>query len=417
MWLLHQLLPGVPADHECVTLILRGLLNVEALRDSLAAFVGRHEIWRTVFVHADEGPRQVVRATGGLALTVRDIRALTAAEREAEALRLADDSARQPFDLARGPLVRALLVWLADDEHRLYLTVHRIVADADALSRVLGPELSELYAARIAGRPDQLAQAAQYADYAAAQRQRRAEGYGEHLAFWTGHLAGAPTVLELPGDHRRSGPQSYRGGAAEFALGAELTDALRELSRQEQVTLEVTLAAAFAALLQRHTGQEDLLLGLAVPDRDQPGMGPHGNTVVLRADLAGEPSVRELLKRTRMAAEARREHEHVPFDLVVQAMRPERSLSHQPLVQALLVLEPPPPALPAGWQLAPPQLPVRTAKFDLCLQVAERDGELAGRFIYNGDLFEPATIRRMIGHWRMVLRGMAAEPWRPVGEL
>jgi amino acid adenylation domain-containing protein len=413
MWLLHQLLPDVPADNECVTLILRGPLDVEALQVSLDRFVERHEIWRTVFTSTDPGPRQVVQATGGLALTVRDIRALTAAERAAEALRLAEDSARQPFDLESGPLVRALLVRVADDEHRLYLTVHRIVSDRESLTRVFLPEWHALYT----GRPDLEQEPAQYADYAAAQRQRRAEGYSEHLAFWTNQLAGAPTVLELPGDHRRSGPQSYRGGAAEFALGAELTAALRELSGQEEVSLDVTLAAAFAALLQRHTGQEDLLLGLVVPERDQPGMGPYGNTVVLRADLAGEPSVRELLKRTGMAAEARRDHEHVPFDLVVRAMQPERSLSHQPLVQALLELRPKPPVLPAGWELAPPQLPVRTATFDLCLQIEERDGELAGQLIYNSDLFEPDTIDRMIGHWRMVLRGMAAEPWRPVGEL
>jgi amino acid adenylation domain-containing protein len=403
LWLLHQLMPDAAVDNECVTLILRGPLDPGVLQDSLAAFVERHEIWRTVFDDVNGRPVQVVRPTGSLALTVRDIRNSPETARQ-----LAENEARRPFDLARGPLVRALLVRLADQEHRLYLTLHRIISDREALTRVFLPELGKLYT----GRADELAEPVQYIDDVP-------QAGADHLSFWTRYLAGAPAVLELPGDHRRRGPQSYRGGAAEFALGAELTAGLAELSRQEQVSLDVTLAAAFAALLQRYTGQEDLLLGLAVPGPDvaRPVLGPRGNTVVLRADLAGEPTVRDLLARTRAAARARRGHEHVPFGQVVRAMQPERSVSHQPLVQALLAIEPAPPALPAGWELAPPQIPVRAAKFDLCLEVGQRGGELAGRLSYNSDLFGPETIGRMIGHWRMVLRGMAAEPWRPVGEL
>jgi amino acid adenylation domain-containing protein len=424
LWFLHQLAPDMPVDNECAMVILRGELDVQALGESLGAFIQRHEIWRTIFPSLDGQPMQVVQAQGQWTWSVTDLSGLAEAEREEEALRRAEDQLKQPFDLARGPLVRALIVRLAEQEHRLFLMLHPIIFDRASLTQIFLPELRELYEAKMQGRPEELDEAEQqYADYAAGQREKRQqqEELGAHLTFWKEYLAGAPTVLDLPGDHQRPARLSYRGGMEAFSVGAELTAGLRELSRQEQVTLGTTLTAAFETLLSRYTGQEDLLVGLTVPGRKraqlQRTVGCFVNTVVLRADLAGDPNVRELLRRTHAASRAVRGHENVPFDVIVKEVQPERGPSYQPLVQALLVFEPQPPEPPAGWELAPIDISTDTSKFDLCLEVDERAVGLAGRLIYNSDVFEPETIGRMIGHWRMVLEGMVAGPSRPVAEL
>ena len=265
LWFLHQLAPDMPVDNECAMVIFRGELDVQALGESLGAFIQRHEIWRTIFPSLDGQPMQVVQAQGQWTWSVADLSELADAEREEEALRQAEEQVKRPFDLAQGPLVRALLVRLAEDEHRLFMTLHPIIFDRASLTQVLLPELWELYEARVQGRADELGEVElQYADYATSQREKWQEGLGAHLKFWNEYLAGAPTVLELPGDRQRSARQSYRGGAQAFSLGAELTAGLRELGRQEQVTLDTTLTAAFETLLYRYTGQEDLLVGLTV---------------------------------------------------------------------------------------------------------------------------------------------------------
>jgi len=423
LWVLHQLAPQTPADNECAAVTLRGPLDAGILRESLDAVIQRHETWRTIFVSRNGLPVQVVLAGGRCGWSVADLSETAEAEREAAARRRAEEQVRQPFDLARGPLVRALLVRLDEQQHRLFITWHRIVADRASVTQVTLPELRELYDARAQGRADDLeAVGLQYADYAIRQREQRPdEETRAHLRFWSEYLAGAPTVLELPGSHRRSGRLSFQGQAQPFALGAKLSAGLRELSRREQVTLGMTLTAAVETLLYRYTGHEDLLLGLAVPGRG-PGLqhrttGLFTSTLVLRADLAGEPSVRELLSRTGAASRAARRHRDVPLDAIVQEMHPEPSVAHHPLVQVLLTLEPEPPALTAGWQLEPADIRPPTSKFDLCVEVDERADGLTGRFIYRSDLFEPETIRGMIGHWRMLLEGMTAQPWLPVQQL
>ena len=424
LWFLHQLVPDMPVDNECAMVIFRGELDAQALRESLGAFIQRHEIWRTIFPSLDGQPMQVVQAQGEWAWSVADLTDLPEAEREGEALRRAGEEVKQPFDLARGPLVRALLVRLGTGEHRLFMTLHHIIVDRASLTQVFLPELRDLYEARVHGRADELDEVnLQYADYAMDQRGKRQEEEdpAAHLKFWKEYLADAPTVLELPGDHQRAGQQSYRGGMQAFALSEELSTGLRELSRQEQVTLRVTLTAAFATLLYRYTGQEDLLIGLATCGRKRAELhrtvGCFVNTVVLRADLAQQPSARELLRRTRAASEVTYRHEDVPFDAIVKEVQPERSLSYQPLVQVLLLFEPQPAARPTAWQLIPVDIPTQTSKFDLCLAVDERAEGLTGRFIYNSDLFGPETIGRMIGHWRKVLQGMVAAPSQPVAEV
>jgi amino acid adenylation domain-containing protein len=424
LWFLRQMVPDMPVDMECAMVVLRGELDVRTLRDSLGAFVQRHEIWRTIFPSPDGRPVQAVQPQGNWTWSVADLSGLSEPEREKEALCRAEREGRQPFDLSRGPLVRALLVRLGAEEHRLFITLHQMIFDRASLTQIFLPELRELYEAAAQRREARLDEVkVQYADYATFQRGERDddEELRTHLRFWKEYLAGAPTVLELPSDHQRPAQLSYHGGMLAFALGNELSASLREFSRQEQVTLRSTLTAALETLLYRYTGQEDLLIGLTVSGRTQAPlhqtMGCFVNTVVLRARLAGESSMRDLLKAVQAASDATSEHVAVPFDAIVKEVQPERSVGYLPLVQVLLVFEPQPWAASGPWEITPAVIPARTSKFDLCIEIDEEAERLTGRFIYNSDLFEQETIRRMIGHWRMVLRGMVAAPSRSVAEL
>lgn len=420
LWVLHQLAPMMPADNACTTVALRGPVDAGLLRESLHAVIQRHEAWRTIFVSRDGVPVQVVLAAGQCEWSTADLREVPEAERDDEAVRRAEEMAGQPFDLARGPLLRALLARLDEQRHRLFIIWHRIVADRASVTSVTVPELRELYDSRVRGRVDGVdAAGPQYADYAIRQREQRSdEENRDRLRSWSEYLAGAPTVLELPRDHRQPG---YRGQAQSFEVGAELSARLRELSRNEGVTLRMTLTAAFETLLYRYTGQQELLLGLSAREcltgPESRTTGLFARTLVLRADLTGEPSVRDLLDRTRAASEAARHHADVPLEALVQETRPERSLDHHPLIQVLLSIEPAPPALPAGWRLESADIRPPASRFDLCVEVDEGTDRLSGRFVYRGDLFEPATIGRMIGHWRMILEGMAAQPWMPLRQL
>jgi amino acid adenylation domain-containing protein len=439
LWFSHQLMPNTTLDHECVMVVFpAGNLDTESLRRSLDAFVQRHEIWRTTFqVHGAHGagPVQVVQPQGQVSWSVLDLSDRPAAE--AEALRSGQAAAQQPFDLTRGPLVRALLVRVRADEHRLFLTLPRIISDWVSLTEVFRPELQALYEADTQQRPDGLpAVERQYADYAYGQRSRSGAEQTEHLKFWAEHLDGAPTTLDVPADHRRPEQLEARGAVQPFALDAELTARLRALSSGQQVPLAATLTAAYATLMSRYTGQEDLLIG-AVSERgpgpqDQPMVGCFLNTVVHRADLAGDPTVADLLRRTHTASQHMLPHAGVPFDAVVKELRPERIPGCPPLVQVALAIAPAastetttpvPPSSPASpapgadWTVTRVGLDAPAPKFDLLVEVAERPEGLAGRFVYHRGLFEPETVRRMAGHWQRVLEGMVAEPGKPVSQL
>ena len=409
-----------------------GKLDAEALRQSLDAFIERHEIWRTTFPRADDGtgrPVQVVQSEGQFTWSVLDLSDRSSAEAQAEALRCVQVEAQEPFDLAGGPLVRVLLVRFSSDEHRLYLTLHRIVADWVSLTGIFLPELQALYEARMQRHAADLPQVErQYTDYAYWQRNRPDAERAEHLRFWKEYLAGAPVTLELRADHRRPEQPQLRGGVQPFELSTRLAAGLRELSRREQVPLRTTLTAALATLLYRYTGQEDLLIG-TIPERGpgplaQPMMGCFPNTVVHRADLAGEPAVRELLRRTQTASQDILPHQNVPFDAVVKELKPEHTPGRPPLVQVALAVAPAVATAPpypsvssSAWELTPVGLDAPAPKFDLLVEVEERAESLAGRFVFHRGLFEPETIRRMAGHWQLVLEQMVAGPERPVTEL
>ncbi|MCC6858504.1 MAG: amino acid adenylation domain-containing protein [Bryobacterales bacterium] len=426
LWFLDQLEPGsafynLPEFHR-----ITGPLHVAALERALNEVVRRHEILRTTFQAADGRPVQVIAPRFTLALPVTDLRGLREAEREAEAQRLAVEEARQPFDLSRGPLIRARLVRLADQDHLVLLVMHHIVSDAWS-TRIAMQETAALYDAYSAGRASPLPEPAlQYADFAAWQREwLQGQALEAELDYWKRRLAGVPPLLELPADRRRPAVQTFAGSYEQFTLPSGLTASLRELARREGVTLFMLLTAVFELLLHRYSGQEDFTIGTPIAGRNraevEPLIGFFINTLVLRANLSGDPTFRELLQRVRGTALGAYAHQDTPFELLVDALEPDRDMSRSPLFQVMFVLQ---NAQPPARQLRESRLTLTaaeahpgTAKFDLTLFITEGDSELGGAFEYNTDLFDAATVRRMTGHFRRLLEAAAAAPGQKISAL
>ena len=421
LWLHAQLAPELPVYNEPITVHRRGPLDVAALERALHEILRRHEAWRTTFPAEGGEPVQAVQTAPAVALPVVDLRGLPAERIEPEALRLATEDARRPFDLAQGPLLRALLVRLADDEHRLFLTLHHIIFDGVSTYRVFLPELTALYEAFAAGRAAALPEPAlQFGDYATWQRQQPAAAASGQLAYWRERLRDLPD-LELPTDRMRPPVQAFRGAMQPLALPMDLSAALRALSRREGVTLFVTLLATFETLLHRYSGQEDIVVGTVTAGRSRPEtqdlLGFFLNPLLLRTDLSGAPTFRELLQRVRMVAIEALANEDVPFETLVKELRPRRDPSRNPLYQALFSLEPPLPALPPGWDLTQSDIETGAAKLDLYLELDDRPAGIVGRFMYNTDLFDRATIARMLGHWQTLLAAVVHDPDRRLSQL
>jgi len=423
VWFLAQLAPDSPIYNECVTIHLPGPLDVAAFEQSFNEMIRRHEAWRTSFPLVDGQPMQMIHPPSGLTLSVVDLRYLPEAEREAEALRLATEDARILFDLARGPLLRAIMMRLSDAEHRLFLTLHQSIFDGVTLYQVFLPELRALYEAFSSGKPSPLPNLPiQYADFAVWQRQwLQGSTLADQLTYWKQQLADAPATLEWPTGHLRPPVQSYRGSMRPFALSKRLTDAIKELSRQEEVTLFVTLLAVFSTLLYRYTSQDDLLIGTSTAGRKrleiQGLMGYFLNTLVLRVSLSGNPTFRELLMRAREMINSALTHEDMPFEYLVKELHPERDLGRNPLFQVMLILEPSLPVLPSGWTLTQMDIETGTTELDLTLELDDRPEGLIGRFEYSTELFDAAAIERMVGHWQTLLEGIVADPEQRLSEL
>ncbi len=422
LWLLAQLIPNTPVYNEAVTVHLPGPLDVAALEQSFNEILRRHEAWRTSFPTVDGQPVQKIHPAPTLTLPIVDLRYLPEFEREAEARRLATEEALLPFDLANDPLLRARLMRLDDEDHRLFLSLHHIIFDG-TIYQVFLPELRALYEAFSNGKPSPLPPLPiQYPDFAAWQREwLQGDVLAEQLAYWKKQLQGAPAALELPTDRPRPPIQTYRGLRYTFALPKQLSDALKALSGREGITLYMTLVAAFNALLYRYTGQEDVLAGTTTGGRQQPGvqklMGFFLNTLVLRTNLSGNPTFRELLQRVREVALEAHAHQDLPFEYLVKELQPERNLAQNPLIQVMLSLEPPLPALPSGWTMTLTDVDTRTSKFDLSLELDDRPEGLVGWFEYSTDLFDATTIERMAGHWQTLLQAIVDAPELRLSEL
>ena len=424
LWFLEQLFPGEVAYTMAGAVRLSGALDVGALERALGAVAARHESLRTTFRAVEGTPRQVVAAQAEVRLRVQDLSGLAAAQRDKEALALASAEVRVPFDLAAGPLFRAVLYRTRADEHLLLLLMHHIVSDAWSVS-VLLRELAEFYEASVTGRQPSLPELAiQYADYAEWQRDwLKGQELERQLEYWRGRLAGAPQVLELPTDHPRPPAESHRGAQHVFLIAREPSERIKALARREGVTTFMALLAAFEVLLFRYSGQSDLLVGTPIAGRNRTELegliGFFANTLVLRGELSGDPSVRELLGRVRETCLGAYAHQDTPFESLVGELRPERDLSRNPLFQAMLILENVPERsldLP-GLTVTPVQVDRRAAQLDLTLYLQETPEGLRGTFEYATDLFEAQTVARMAGHFQRLLEGLLEAPERRISAL
>ena len=424
LWLLDRLLPHAAVYNMPKVLRLVGALDVAALRTALNEIVRRHEVLRTTFAVENGAPVQVIVPALQFALEVEDLRGLAEAERQAEAHRRVQAEAQAPFDLARGPLLRARLLRLGKAEHWMLVTLHHIISDGWSMG-ALWREVSTLYGAYSRGEASPLPELpVQYADYAVWQRGWfQGAVLEEQLDYWKEALAGLP-VLELPTDRPRPPVASYHGRRLTFELGAELTGALRALARQEGATLFMTLLAAFQVLLYRYSGQEDLAVGVPVAGRVRPQLegliGFFVNTLVLRGDLSGAPSFKEYLGWVRARALEAYAHQDLPFEKLVEALVTQRDQSRNPLFQVMFTQWRPENQVLhlAGLEpAAAVAVDTETAKSDLDFTVIEQQGRCHVTAEYATDLFDAATIARMAEHWRVLLEGIVHDPKCRIGEL
>src|SRR6185312_6727786 len=403
LWFLDQLEPGGAVYNVPAAVRLEGPLNVKALEQTLSEVVRRHEVLRTTFEVGQGEPVQVIGKAEAVGLPLIDLSQWPESEREAEAERLAREEAQRPFDLRLGPLLRARLVRLSESEHLLLFTMHHIISDGWSVGLLLR-EVTRLYEAYAQGESSPLSELGiQYADYAVWQREwLQGAVLEEQLKYWREQLQGAPGVLELPADRTRPAVQSFRGGRQRIELAAGLTEQLKALSQLEEVTLFMTLLAGFQVLLWRYTGQTDMVVGAPIANRNRAEteslIGFFVNMLVLRTEISGELSVRELMQRVREVALGAYAHQDIPFEKLVEELQPERNLNRQPLFQVTFALQnaPMPPLELAKLKLTslePHSLP---AKFDLKLDLWESAQGLRGTCIYNTDLFDGPTISHMM---------------------
>ncbi|HEV2708315.1 MAG TPA: amino acid adenylation domain-containing protein [Pyrinomonadaceae bacterium] len=419
LWFLDQLEPGNVAYNMPLAVRLRGQLNVGALERCLTEVTRRHEILRTTFANVDAQPVHVVAPPSPVSLPLVDVSVLTDAEREREVQRHIRHEATIPFNLSDGPLWRVKLLRVGEMEHVLLYTMHHIITDGWSMD-VLVREVSALYTAFVQGRPSPLAELPiQYADYAVWQRAYlRGERLEKQLDYWRRNLDNAPPTLELPTDRPSPRTPTHRGAEHTFTVAAEVNEKLKILGREEDATPFIVLLAAFAALIARYSGQQDIVLGTHVAGRQRVELeqliGFFVNTLVLRLGVPGDMSFRELVRRAREVCLGAYANQDVPFDKLVEELQPERSLSHTPFFKVLLVFQNVPrrvASLP-GLSLETVSAETQAAKFDLTLFMSESGEGLAGTFVYSAELFNASTIERMAEHLLNLLRAASEEPDR-----
>ncbi len=424
LWFLDQLDTESSTYNIPVAANLKGPLNVDALERSLNEIVGRHESLRTTFTTNDGQPIQVITPDLRLPLPVIDLRELGDEERQSDIQRRVDTEAHRPFDLSVGPLLRAGLLKLDNQEHVMLLTMHHIVSDGWSIG-IFIREIAELYSAFSKNEPSPLPQLQiQYADYAVWQRQwPQGEVLEAQLSYWTQHLSGAPGVLHLPTDRPRPAVQSYNGATLPFSLPQHLSEALNLLSKQQEGTLFMLLLAVFNVLLHRYTGQSDILVGSVNANRNRVELdgliGFFVNTQVTRTDLSSNPTFIQLMEQTRKNLLEAHANQHVPFEKIVDELHVERSLSHSPLFQVMLTLQNKPRTVLQLPDVTLSMLEINkaTAKFDLTLAMVETADGLNGSFEYNTDLFDASTIGRLASHFQTLLNSIVSNPEEHISEL
>jgi len=414
LWFLDQWAPGEAVYNVCEAYRVKGWLDERAAEESLNVMVRRHEILRTTFPALNDQPVQTIASALRLKLAVIDLCALPEAERNNQSSAVASAEAGRAFDLGRGPLLRATLVRLAEDDRLLLFTLHQIVCDGWSM-QVFLKEFWTLYDDFLEQRlPSLEPLSLQYGDFTLWQHRRLQEGVLEpQISFWKRQLGGDLPVLKLPTDRPRPALQAFRGGKVFFVIGKALTGALNDFSRQEGVTLFMTLLAAFKVLIYRHTGQENLTVGFPVANRNWAEtdklIGFFVNTLVARTHPSGDQDFREFLFEVRDVCLGAYAHQDLPFEKLVEVMRPSRDLSRNPLFQVMFIFQNKVVAnsVPRALHLTPVGIDNGTSKVDLTLSLAERDNQLAGFLEYATDLFHPDTVKRMADRFRMLLEGVA----------
>lgn len=424
LWFLDQFEPESCVYNLPYAARLKGSLNQRALKRALDTIVTRHEALRTTLVAKDGRPVQVINESHSLCLKVIDISDSLETEHEANAQALLEQHVRRPFDLSSDPMLRAVLIRLKADDHILLLVMHHVATDGWSMG-VLSRELGSLYDSFAIGDNSPLSDLPiQYADFAHWQRQWfKGEALDRQVVYWKKQLGGDLPALDLPTDKSRPSAQTYQGARLPVAIDASLMESLKVLSRQEGVSLFMILLAAFQALLHRYTGKDDILIGSPIASRNQVEIehliGFFVNIIVLRTELAGDPTFQELLSRVRSVCLEAYAHQDLPFEKLVYELQPERDLSRSPLFQVMFILQNAPrPALELkGLTVDPLQVDRRTAQFDLTLSLTEGLNGLSGWMEYNTDLFETPTIMRMWGHFRVLLEEIVVDPNRPLSSL
>ncbi|HEY6927002.1 MAG TPA: amino acid adenylation domain-containing protein, partial [Steroidobacteraceae bacterium] len=428
LWFLAQLDPDASAAyHMPAALRLKGTLDSAALTATLDRIVARHEILRTTFVKTDEGePVQVIAAAAiGFCLTRHDLRDLAETERHAAIGRLSADVFQHPFDLERGPLIRGRLLQLADDDHILLFCQHHIVSDGWSIG-ILVREITALYAAFVQALPDPLTPLdLQYADYALWQRQSlQGDALQRQIEFWRAHLAEAPALLELPTDYPRPARQRYKGASVALVLPADLTTALRAFSQRHGTTLFMTLLAGWSILLARMSGQNDVVVGTPIANRQrleiESLIGFFVNTLALRIRLDDEPTVTQLLQRIKATTLAAYAHQDVPFEQVVEALLPARSLSYNPIFQARFTWHDTVEASGlrlSGLTLEMMHLQQTTTTLDLSLILTDAGETIVGTLEYATALFEADSVGRCAAQLVALLRAMVANDQQRIQQL
>jgi amino acid adenylation domain-containing protein len=426
LWLMEQLIPGVPVYNEAEAVRLNGKLDVEVLGQALDAIVARHEILRTTIQVKDERPVAIVHENWPVKLKKFDLCHLPTGRREAELGRLLIDEPRHLYHLESEPGIRATLIQLFAGDHVFILMMHHIICDRLSVG-ILWRELGTLYGAFLRGQPSPLPPLPiQYGDYSTWQRQSIYQvHFEEDLSFWRENLRGAPALLDLPMDRPRPSIISYHGNKRQFCFDSALAKDSRHLCRQEQTSLFTIFAAALSALLYRYTGQDDILIGIPIADRDrrelQPLIGFLIDTHVLRTDLSGNPTFRELIARVHQGVMGVYSHRSVPFQQVVQTLQLERNLSYSPLFQVMLNWRDRDAKLQfigfPGLALQPLLAQCKISKFDLTLFLTDGGDNVYLEMEYSTELFDDARIDRMVGHLRMLLEGAVANPDQRLGDL
>ncbi len=416
VWFRSQSASAMPVLYnECITIHRTGAIDVDRLQKSLAEIVHRHEAWRTTFQSVEGQLYQVVQPPPvAFPLSVVDLCGLPDSEAESEALQLATQHARQPFDLTRGPVVRALFVTFNDQKHRLFLTVHQIVVDGISVYRIFPVELVSIYESFASGESALPELPMQFGDFAVWQRGRLTEDlFAAQLEYWRNKLAGHPSPLMWPRDRRRPAELSYRGAIEPFEVPSEIMHSVKALKTQEAVSLFAVLVAGVATLFHHYTDQGEIVLGTLAPcgrerSEFQSLLGYFLNPVPLRLEVQPHSSFRELVHETQKVISGAICHSDVPIELLARELIANPDPSRHPFFDVAISLAPEPAPLPEGWDMTPMDVTSGGARWDLYLEVAEKCGRLIGRAQYNPDLFFTETIANTVKDFISILDAVSS---------